>query len=295
MSNKYEVVTITTPQRNLLFGLWYSATKPKRTLIYLHGLGSSAFSHEKLFSLLADSSTSILKLQNRGHDIVSKLNKIDKRKSKGYATSKIAGSAHEVFSECVDDIQGAVNFLNEHRIKNIFLLGHSTGCQKSIYYLSKRGKQKQVKGVILLCPVSDHASAVLLDENGKLGKAQKSAAELVSQNKSDILMPQDVWEEEVDAQRFLSLYTPDSEEEIFSYINPDKKPTTLQKVKIPMLTVYAQKDEYLWGTSAKKVVTWFSKYSKSSILTVEIIKGAPHGLQDYEVEVAQKIKEWLSG
>ncbi len=244
MGAKYEIVTITTPKKNLLFGLWHSPSKSKKAIIFIHGLASSAFSLEKVISPLADNTTSILKLNNRGHDIVNKLNKVDKRKKKGYTLSKIAGAAHEIFEDCVDDIQGSINFVKEKGIKDIFLIGHSTGCQKSIYYLSKRGTQKLVKGVVLLCPVSDY-SAALATSDKKTTNAVKYARNLISKGKPHDLLPTEVWKEDiVDAQRFLSLYTPESVEEIFTYVNPNIKPVALQKVKIPTLSIYAEKDEY---------------------------------------------------
>ena len=293
MEAKYGIVTITTSEKNLLYGLWYSPKKSKRAIIFIHGLSSTAFSLEKVISPLADNTTSILKLNNRGHDIVSKLNKVDKRKNKGYRTAKIAGAAHEIFTECVDDIQGAVNFVKEKGIKDIYLVGHSTGCQKAIFYLSKKGKQIQVKGVILLCPVSDYSAALATSDKKTLASAVKYARGLVLKGSHHGLLPSEVWTEDVvDAQRFLSLYTPESEEEIFSYIQPDKKPETLQKVKIPTLTIFAGKDEY-HDRSTKKIAEWFQNNSRAKSLTIKVIKDSSHSFQGYENQVSKEIKEWL--
>ncbi len=295
MGAKYEIVTITTPKKNLLYGLWSSAKKPKRAIIFIHGLSSSAFTLEKVISFLADNTTSILKFNNRGAGVINRLNKVDKRKKKGYTLSKIAGAAHEVFTECVDDIQGAVNFVKEKGVKDIYLVGHSTGCQKAIFYLSKKGKQKQVNGVTLLCPVSDYSAAVKMTDKIILSKAVKYALNLVSKGKKNEILPDNVWKDDiVDAQRFLSLYTPDSEEEIFTYVNSNKIPKTLRKVKIPIFAVFAGKDEY-HDRPTKKIVSWFEKNSKSQDLTIKVVENSPHSFQDHKEKVSKEIQKWLNG
>jgi alpha-beta hydrolase superfamily lysophospholipase len=294
MGAKYEITTLVTPQRNILFALWSAPLKPKRAIIFIHGLGSSSFTLEKVVSPLRDKSTAVLKFNNRGFGTVNKLNKIDRRKQKGYKLSKVAGAAHEIFNECVDDIQGAVDFVKRYGINEIFLVGHSTGCQKSIYFLSKKNKQKQIKGAVLLCPVSDYSAVLATSDKKTLTQATKLAHSLVSKSKLHTLIPQEVWKDDVvDAQRFLSLYTPDSEEEIFTYSQENKKPTTFKKVKIPILAVFAEKDEY-HDRPTEKITGWFENNSKSKDLTIKIVENSPHSFQGNEVETVQAIKSWLN-
>jgi pimeloyl-ACP methyl ester carboxylesterase len=228
---------------------------------------------------------------NRGQGKIAKIKKINKRSKKGYK-SEFIGEAHEVFTECTDDIQGVINFVRSCGVSNIYLVGHSTGCQKSIYYLSQRGKQKFVRGVILLCPISDYASALKMDREEKLVKAEKVARKLVAENKSHELLPLETWPEMHDAQRFLSLYTPDSKEEIFTYVQPEKRPETLQKVKIPMLAVFAEKDEFR-DRPTKKLAKWFEKNIKSKQYKIAIVKNAGHSFTEYEDKVAKEIANWL--
>lgn len=292
MRNPCEVIEIITPKKFILNGLWFGPEKPKRAIIFVHGLTSSVLSNKQFISSLADRQTAALAFNNRGHDIISKAKKIDKRKKKGYR-SIIAGAAHEIFTDCVDDIQGAVKFIRNRKVlKEIFLMGHSTGCQKSIYYLAQKGKQKNIKGVILLAPLSDYSTILKETDKNVLKKAQDHAKRLVKLGKSSNLLPEEIWPETIDAQRFLSLYTPDSPEEIFTYCQKDKKPTTFQKIKIPVLAIFAEKDEYR-DRPTKKIVEWFSKISKSRSFKASIIKNAPHSFYKYEKEVVKEIKNWL--
>ena len=118
-------------------------------------------------------------------------------------------------------------------MKEIYLAGHSTGCQKSVYYAIKKA-DRAVKGLILLAPISDYAAERMRNTKGTLLRATTVAQKLVKAGKKHDLLPKNVWHGVIDAQRFLSLYTPTSAEEIFSYAQPKKNPSVLKKVKVSM-------------------------------------------------------------
>ncbi len=292
MESSVRLVQIETPDKYLLNGFWFGPEKSRRVFIFVHGLSASLFSRISLLSCLAQNNVSVLTFNNRGYDIVAKIKKADQRRSRKYS-SVIIGAAFEKFTDCVFDIQGAVNFAQKKGAKEIILIGHSTGSQKSAYFLSKRGKQKQVKAVVLLSPVSDYASS--LKENGeqKLKKIEAYATKLVKKGKSDELLPISIWPDLNSAQRFLSLNTPDSEEEIFCYVSPDKKPKTLKKIRIPTLVVLAEKDEYR-DRPIKQIAKWFTKNLRRKNTEVKVIKGADHSFTYTEKEVADLIISWLN-
>src|SRR5258708_1138155 len=124
------VIEIVTPKKVHLNGLWFGPKRPKRAVLWVHGLGSSTFSKLSIFDNLIDKSTAVLPFNNRGHDKVSSTSTGRSKRIRG-------GAAHEVFTECVDDIEGAINFAKKNGVKEIYLAGHSTGCQKSAYWAVK--------------------------------------------------------------------------------------------------------------------------------------------------------------
>lgn len=283
---------IITPNKFSLNGLWFGSENAKRTIIFVHGLTGSAFSTLKIISKLTDKDTSALTFSNRGSAKISKIKKLDSRNKKG-AKSYIAGEAHEIFTDCVDDIQGAVNLVNSLGINEIFLIGHSTGSQKSIYYLSRSVNQKKVKGVILLSPLSDYADFIKNTEPKLAKKLQNIARYLVDKNTPHQLMPIDLWPEIHDAQRFLSLYTPNSHEEIFCYAQKGKTPVTFRKVRIPILTILGEKDEHR-DRPISKIANWFKKMGGSKNMTIKIIKNTMHGFDSQEEEVIKIISSWIN-
>lgn len=292
MEYKCKVIKVVTPQRYELNGLWFGVDNPKRVVIFIHGLTSSAFSNLDFVVPNVDDKTAVITFNNRGHDKIARIKRIDKRKKKGYV-SEYVGEAHEVFTDCVDDLQGVIDFASENGVSEIYLAGHSTGCQKAVYYLSQRGKQSLVKGSILMCPMSDYAGALKNDMDGELEKVQKIASKMVAEGRGSELLPLDVWSHQHDAQRFLSLYTPDSKEEIFSYVQPIKVPKTLRKVKIPTLVIFAEKDDYR-DRPIKQIYKWFEKNVKSKDRKIVVIKDALHSFQGKEKEVSNEVKQWLS-
>lgn len=278
------VVEIPTRKGFRLRGLWFGPKRPKNTLVFVHGLGGSVFSMQSVVSKLADKHTAVLAFNNRGHDVVSTL-KHDKRKN-----LPAAGSAHEVFTECVDDIQGAINIARKQGCKNIFLAGHSTGCQKSMYWAHKK-QGRGIKGIILLAPVSDLAAETKRTGAKKIARAAKAAQALMRRGKKHALLPEGVWHEVLDAQRFLSLYSPEATEEIFSYMQPEKNSRILKSVRKPTLVLWAEKDEFGSSEPLKDITGWFStNLHKGRIV---IVSRVGHGFKKGEGKVVGEIRRFI--
>lgn len=287
------VVEILTPKKVLLNGLWFGPSfaqaskgkpqKPKTAIIWVHGLASSAFSKLGIVEKLTDTDTAVLTFNNRGHDVVTRVLQLSGKKK----TKKIlAGAAHEVFTDCVDDIQGAVNFAKRQGAKKIYLAGHSTGSQKSAYFAAKVGKG--IHGIILLAPMSDYAGAVHIDAKA-VAKGERAARTLIKQGKKHATVP-GWW---MDAQRFLSLHTPESTEEIFSYAQSEKRPKIYKSITVPVLVLLPEKDEYR-DRPIRAIAAWFEKHTRSRFFKINIIPKAEHNFLLYEAQVAQSMKEWIS-
>lgn len=279
------MIDILTPKNFMLNGLWFGSTKPKNVMILVHGLFSSAFSMGHVVDELLDADTAVVTFNNRGHDVISSL-----KQYVGNETKKsFAGTAHEVFTDCVDDIEGAIRRVKKEGVKNIYLAGHSTGCQKITYYAHVTGGAR-VKGLILLAPLSDWAGE---RTKPKLRSAVATAKRMMKAGKSHELLPHDAWWHYADAQRFLSLYTPESTEEIFSYAQPDKKPKVYASVTLPVLALFAGADEYA-DRAAESMVEWFTKHSRSKRFAAQIVLNVEHGFGGGELIVAKAVRQWIS-
>ncbi|EKE20135.1 MAG: hypothetical protein ACD_8C00051G0004 [uncultured bacterium] len=284
-----KIVKIKTPKKFLLNGILFGDPKAENITVFVHGLGSDLFSQMELVEKMIDKKNSVLVFNNRGSGVVSRIRQISAKERKGYKSHAI-GMAHEVFTDCVDDIEGAVKCAQEFGAKNILLMGHSTGCQKSVYYLSKKQKVA-IKGAILLAPMSDFADMFAFTDRKMYNKAVSFARKMVENGKGHDLMPERIWPQTIDAQRFISLFTPDSVEEIFSYAS-NREPKLLKKNKQPVLVVLAENDEYK-DREISLIADWFSDNMKKNNAEINTIKEAPHNFQDHSDELARAVKNWF--
>lgn len=280
------IIEIQTPKKFLLNGFWFGPKNPSTAIIWIHGLASSAFSKLGIVEKLVGRDTAVITFNNRGSATVNRTRKINPKK-KGGMEYVLSGGAHEVFTESIDDIQGAIDFARKQGAKKIFLAGHSTGAQKSAYFAAKKGKS--VSGIILLAPMSDYAGAVKEDAKA-LKDGVKAARMLVAAGKGTTIVP-GWW---TDAQRFLSLYNGESAEEVFPYAFLGRVPTTYRAVKVPMLVLLPEEDEYR-DRPMREIAAWFAKEQRSKRFGIEIFKGADHSFTGKEMAVAKTIREWISG
>lgn len=281
------VVEIVTPRKYVLRGLWFGPRKPQRAIVWIHGLGGSAFSMRRVIDETVNKETAVLAFNNRGFGVINKISSASKK-----GKSLAAGSAKECFADCADDIRGALNFVKRQGVKDIFLVGHSTGCQKSVFWASRTKGGGGVKGIILLAPVSDWASEIKRKGKAKIARAANAARALIRRGKKHSLLPEGLWHEVLDAQRFLSLYTPESTEEIFSYAQPGRNPRTLRRVKVPVLTIWAERDEYR-DRPTRMIKDWFVSHAQNPRSAFISITGAAHGFRRKEQVVARTLRDWM--
>lgn len=281
-----QMVAFETPRHFLLNGLWLGARRLQTVYIYVHGLSSTLFSQKELTTSLVSADTGVLVFDNRGSGIISRVPRLNARLAKGYKTH-LVGAVHEIFTDCVDDLDGAVSFVRRQGAKRIFLVGHSTGCQKSIYYLAKRPRSV-IKGAVLLAPMSDFADIDTSSASYK--KALNLARRLVKAGKKHELLPLSVWPKLVDAQRFLSLHTPDSIEEIFSYAT-GRRPVLLEQVNKPLLVLLAEQDEFR-DRPIKEIAAWFKAALNKKQADIGIIQGVRHNFFPRQAAVKKLITSW---
>ena len=280
------VIEIVTPKKFVLNGLWFGPAKPKRVIIFIHGLTASLFSMRDVVDALTDSKTAVVTFNNRGFEQVSEVKRIIGEERKWIK----AGAGHEKFTDCIDDIQGAIDFVRKAGVKEIYLAGHSTGSQKACYWAAKNGRG--VKGIILLGPLSDYAILVSQDKAGSLRRAVARAKRLVQSGKSHAFMPEGsgLWFT-CDAQRFLSLSTPDSPEEIFTYAQPNKIPRLLRSIRIPILVLLAGAEEH-GKESPRELASWFRGKLRGPH-TVSIVPKVGHGFKGGEKTIARAVGDFI--
>ncbi len=277
------VVEIVTPKKIVLNGLWFGPARPKRAIVWVHGMFSSAFSMRHIIDLLVDKETAVLAFNNRGFETAAEVKRLVGKKRE-YVR---AGTAQEIFTDSIDDIDGAINLARKSGAKQLYLAGHSTGCQKSVYWAYKKGRG--VQGLILLGALSDYVGA---RSDKRYEKTLEIAKKMIQEGRAHELLPADSYWHYSDAQRFVSLYTPDSiEQSIFPYFDESRKSDALYSVKVPILLIYAADDEYS-DRPAAEMVRWFEAHARC-VLTPFVAKRTGHSFRGAEKPIAKTIKSWL--
>lgn len=176
----------------------------------------------------------------------------------------------------------------------IVLMGHSTGCQDTIRYLTKQmdGSETSeiaVDGAIFQAPVSDREGFAMMTPN--LDQLVKLCYDdYISKGLENQMLPLEyqkvTMNTPITAYRFYSLLLERGDDDYFStYLTKDELEGTFGKISVPMVILYGEKDEFVpssvdrqalvdkWKSVVKKEL-W---YEKSKVL-----KNASHTIEDLE-------------
>lgn len=269
-------------------GVWLDGViaEPRRrrsvALILVHGLGSVFSSGQPLTQALSmrlnAAGIAYLKLNNRGHDTVSRGGK------------RLAGAAFERFGESVEDIRRAIALARRAGYDRVILAGHSTGANKVVYYVA-RVRDRRVIGLILLGPVSDVAA-----EQKRVGRRELqrrvAMAERIARRDPNALVPRafGYWS----ARRYLSLYRPGGTEDVFPYYRPNARWTALRRVRLPIAAIVGSRDEYLDRPPTALIDAFAQNATQARSFTGIVIPRARHSFQTREPDLARAIMRWIT-
>ncbi len=288
-----EFIRFLTSDNIELQGLFFrpAANDNSKAVVHVHGLSGNFYEHHFTDFLAKDLTRcgySFLVFNNRGHDYFS-----DLLKATGKGVSYVdGGSAYEIFSECIRDIDAAIEYVSRAGIKEVCLQGHSTGANKAVYY-QYRKKSKKVKSVVLLSPCDDIGLLQSKLGESKFKTAIRKASMFVGANKGQTLMPPWAAFCPMTAKTFLDSYRERSALDIFPYRNRSRSFKELSSIQRPMLILFGNNGEYMRGSISETMELIGSKAGSSSRVDTGIIDGAPHNYAGKEAELSATILDWL--
>jgi pimeloyl-ACP methyl ester carboxylesterase len=267
-------------------GVWLDGVmaEPRRrraALIWVHGLGSVFSSGQTLIRELSirlnAAGIGYFKFNNRGHDIAAGRGRI------------LAGAAFERFGESRADIRAMIAFAARCGYRRVILAGHSTGANKILHYAA-RVRDRRVAGLVLLGPVSDIAAAVKHLGARELER-RVAVAERLARRAPQALVPGawGFWS----ARRYISLYRPGEDEDVFPYYRPGARWPALRSVRLPIAAIIGSRDEYLDRRPEELLEVFRRNAVRARSFTGVVIPGARHGFQARERELADVIVRWV--
>ncbi|HLD25230.1 MAG TPA: alpha/beta fold hydrolase [Patescibacteria group bacterium] len=290
---KFELVEIVTKDKLVHQGIFHRPERVgKRALLWVHGLTGRFYGDPKLMNMFAEMcdqyGMGFAAFNNRGHDMVSGLRRINPRKESGYDRETI-GAAYENFEESVFDIDASIEFLLHQGFDQIILVGHSTGANKVCYYAATKNDLR-ISGVVLAGPMSDRLSQNTDKVNYE--KNLLKARELVSAGRGDELL-QGKHFFPITPKRIISLLASNTKEDVFNYADTKNILTTFSKIRKPLLMIFSGNDEVA-DRPVETIKKAFDAYTKSFDYTSIIVPDATHSFEGKETDFVEKVVSWAS-
>jgi pimeloyl-ACP methyl ester carboxylesterase len=287
---KGELVSFPTKDGLMLHGF---LVRPKRrsakALIHVHGLQGKFYGSsfaDALSKEAAEKGINFLSIELRGSYTI-----VGFRKRKGRKKVWVsAGGGFERFEDSVYDIAAAIRFLRRQGVREIYLEGHSTGCQKITYYQYKK-KDRSVKALALSAPADDYnieKKAFGKDFGGVVARAK-----VLCKKDRDIPLPKNriIKNGEFSVGRFLSFAdTKFVEARLFNY--DSDKLREFGSIRQPVLAIFGSREEHRLKP-VREYMRILERDTGSKRFDHLIIKGGDHGFSGHEKETAKAIIKWL--
>lgn len=188
----------------------------------------------------------------------------------GYGTGSLNRDA--------DELEALVQHLRAQGLKDIVLMGHSTGSQDVIHYLSS--KRDQVEGGIMVAPASDR-EFFERDPDPEWAAALKTAKQLIKDGKPrETFMVNGM---RMSAYRMHSLVGVGGDDDYFSSDLPDAPDggphvhplsTSFGKLSAPALALWCEGDHCGNGDQTPLLKRW--EAAANGKLSWHVLKGASH-------------------
>ncbi|MDE1768883.1 MAG: alpha/beta fold hydrolase, partial [Candidatus Micrarchaeota archaeon] len=224
----------------------------------------------------------LFSFNNRGHDQVSSMSKFIGAKRVRFR----AGTSFEKFEDSVYDIGGAIDAMQKLGFRKFILCGHSTGCQKAIYYQYKM-HDRRVSGIALLGPADDYN--LLKKQLGRRYAVVKGKCKrLISKGKGEVIPDLEIGlcAQRLDSQINLGRV----EARLLDYSGPMKE---FGAIKVPILAVFGSEEEYRL-MHVDKHLDILSRKSRSMHFSKLVIPDANHSFTSNETVLAKNIYAWAA-
>lgn len=212
----------------------------------------------------------------------------------GWGTSSLARDTKE--------LSRLVKYLKEEcKFSKIVLMGHLTGCQDALYYITHEdinSDLSNIDGAILQAPVSDSegfaSGFTSKDQFEEMLNIVKN--DFIDAGKLKHILPQNFrekfWNCPITAYRYYSLASERGDDDFFSsYLNEDDLAETFGKVATKLLVLYGEKDEFVPEfVDKKKIFNSWKLATKKQYWSSEskILLGATHNVGPKSDEGAER-------
>jgi pimeloyl-ACP methyl ester carboxylesterase len=277
-------VQTTTSDKIILQGLMKNAKiKSKKLIIHIHGMSGNFYENSFIKQMIEDypnNKVDFLTVETRGSELMRWFYKTD-------GNPTLIGNAYELIEDSDKDIEAWLNFAIKQGYKEIYLQGHSLGCSKIAYTITKHNLK--VKGIILISPSDMHGLRLHPSEIKDHTKRLKQAEKMKKDGKGSELIPGLMWDYAVlSANSYLSIFGEATK--VFNFFNPKDGFKILNNIKVPVLAIVGTKDDGIC-TDAYEAMEMMKKETK--VIQTEVYKNAPHSFNGFEKRITNDVLKFL--
>lgn len=271
-------------------GLLSKADNLQTIVIHVHGMDGSLTDssyYRAMHSYYVSNNISFLIGQHSGSGLTTLY--------KSKLGDVIKGTSHEIFEDCISDINSWVDYAQILGYKNIWLQGHSLGTPKVAYYYAK-SRDPRISGLVLISP-SD-MNGLVHDPIGQkdYDVMYPEATKLTLSGKGNTILKHKLWEDiPMSARTFLSLFGNESNAAVFNYANPNLGWDVVNQIDIPVLAITGTKDD--------GIETVIDPYEAMRMLKSNLIKcprfqcriyeNATHDFDGFESKIVKDVVEFI--
>jgi len=293
---KLNILYIWTKDNLRLQGIHYVPEAKNICVLVTHGMSGNFIENtwgDVVGQKLSENGIGFIYAHNRGYNHINDISTKEIKEDGGYKTARI-GATYERFVDCVYDIDTWLNQVRKLGYKRIILLGHSLGCNKTIYYLH-RNKQKDTVGVILASPPDMVGLAKKPEYQSNYDELLKEAKENVKKGEPRKLLSGLVWDWfSLSSQTFLDLAEEGGPADNLPVLRNPKEFPELASIDIPILAIMGEHDDIAINTLQDDLDLIELKATSCPSFTKQFIKNGNHNYERQEELFANTILSWIS-
>lgn len=273
--------------------IYKTKNQTNKILISIHGMATNFIKErdEKIAENINELNIDLLAFNNRGHDLVNYIKKDSKE------NTELSGTSYEEISECYEDIVGTINYAISQGYTEIYIMGHSLGCTKTIYTYNKLIEENKteilskIKGVILLSLVDiPLALQVYLKEDFPVMVTY--AKNMKREGLENQLMPEESFIHPISVKTFLRYAIDNKDIDFARFSDTNYSYKEINNIKVPLFMRWGNNKELIIQKADELCENLKSKI-KNSNLDIGYIDGANHSYQGKEEILANEIKKFL--
>lgn len=273
--------------------IYKTKNQTNKILISVHGMATNFIKErdEKIAENIKKLNIDLLAFNNRGHDLVNYIKKDSKE------NTELAGTSYEEISECYEDIVGVINYAISQGYTEIYIMGHSLGCTKTIYTYNKLIEENKteilskIKGVILLSLVDiPLALQVYLKEDFPVMVTY--AKNMKREGLENQLMPEESFIHPISVKTFLRYAIDNKDIDFARFSDTNYSYKEINNIKVPLFMRWGNNKELIIQKADELCENLKSKI-KNTNLDIGYIDGANHSYQGKEEILANEIKNFL--